>query len=359
MTHLQAFQKKLCEKAEAALITSPQNQFYLSHFPFEDGFLLVFPDVAYLLTDFRYLEAATKTCADEFEILSPETGAFSEIGKRMEAHGATTLLVEESNLTLGMQARINEQFPTLKTVIGASAILRSLREFKDEQEMAAIAAAQEITDAAFTHILDFICKERTEREVALELEVFMRKHGAEGTAFQTIAVSGTASALPHGVPRDCPLENGFLTMDFGARYGGYCADMTRTVMIGRADAEQKRLYETVLKAQKAALTVIGGGQSCSAMDKVARDIIHGAGFVGCFGHSLGHGVGIDVHEAPSLSSRAPASALLTPGQIVTVEPGIYLLGKYGCRIEDMVAINEDGSVRNFTKSSKELIEICR
>ena len=359
MTHLQAFQKELAKKAEAALITSPQNQFYLSRFPFEDGFLLILPDVAYLLTDFRYFEAASKACGGEFEVLSPETGAFFEIGKLLDAHGATTLLVEESNLTLSLQARLAEQFPTLQTITGASAILRELRVYKDEQEIAATAAAQEITDAAFAHILDFIRKDRTEREIALELEVFMRKHGAEAAAFQTIAVSGTASALPHGVPRDCTLESGFLTMDFGARYAGYCADMTRTVMIGRADAEQKRLYETVLKAQKAALAAAGGGVGCAAMDKIARDIIHGAGYVGCFGHSLGHGVGIDVHEAPSLSSRAPASALLTSGQIVTVEPGIYLLGKYGCRIEDMIAINEDGSIRNFTKSPKELIEICR
>ena len=359
MTHLHAFQKELLGKAEAALITSHQNQFYLSHFPFEDGFLLVFPEVAYLLTDFRYLEAATKACSGEFEVLSPETGAFSEIGKQMERHGATTLFVEENNLTLGMQARLAERFPALQTVTGASAILKTLREFKDEQEIAAINAAQQITDAAFTHILDFIRKDRTEREIALELDFFMRRNGAEGPAFQTISVSGTASALPHGVPRDCTLENGFLTMDFGARYGGYCADMTRTVMIGRANAEQKRLYETVLQAQKAALAVIGGGQSCAAMDKVARDIIHGAGYMGCFGHSLGHGVGIDVHEAPSLSSRAPASALLMPGHVVSCEPGIYLMGKYGCRIEDLIAVNEDGSIRNFTKSPKELIEICR
>ena len=359
MTHLQAFQKELYGKAEAALITSPQNQFYLSHFPFEDGFLLVFPEVAYLLTDFRYLEAATKACSGEFEVLSPETGAFSEIGKRMTAHGATALLVEENHLTLAMQARLAERFPALQTVTGASAILKTLREFKDEQEIAAINAAQQITDAAFTHILDFIRKDRTEREIALELDFFMRKNGAEAAAFQTIAVSGTASALPHGVPRDCPLENGFLTMDFGARYGGYCADMTRTVMIGRADAEQKRLYETVLQAQKAALAVIGGGQGCAAMDKVARDIIHGAGYVGCFGHSLGHGVGIDVHEAPSVSGRASASALLMPGHVVSCEPGIYLMGKYGCRIEDLIAVNEDGSIRNFTRSEKELIEICR
>ena len=330
MTHLQAFQKELRGKADAALITSQQNQFYLSHFPFEDGYLLIFPDVAYLLTDFRYLEAAEKACKGEFEVLSPETGAFSEIGKCMEAHGATALMVEENHLTLAMQARITEQFPTLCTQTGASAILKELRLYKDEAELAAINIAQEITDAAFAHILDFIRKDRTEREIALELEVFMRKQGAEAAAFQTIAVSGTASALPHGVPRNCTLENGFLTMDFGARYGGYCADMTRTVMIGRADAEQKRLYETVLTAQKAALDAAAGGVGCAALDKIARDIIHGAGYEGCFGHSLGHGVGIDVHEAPSVSFRAPTSSLLTPGHVVSCEPGIRMLWQMIC-----------------------------
>ena len=359
MTHLQAFQNQLRGKADAALITSHQNQFYLSHFPFEDGYLLILPDVAYLLTDFRYLEAAEKACKGEFEVLSPETGAFSEIGKRMAAHGATTLLVEENHLTLALQARICEQFSTVQVCTGASAVLKELRLFKDEAELAAINTAQQITDAAFTHILDFIRKDRTEREIALELEVFMRKQGAEAAAFQTIAVSGTASALPHGVPRDRTLENGFLTMDFGARYSGYCADMTRTVMIGRADTEQKRLYETVLTAQKAALDAAAGGVGCAALDKIARDIIHGAGYEGCFGHSLGHGVGIDVHEAPSLSFRAPDSALLTPGHVVSCEPGIYLMGKYGCRIEDLIAVNKDGSIRNFTRSPKELIEICR
>ena len=192
MTHLQAFQQKLREKAEAALITSSQNQFYLSHFPFEDGFLLIFGDAAYLLTDFRYFEAASRACADGFEVLSPATGAFSEIGTQMELHGATTLLVEENDLTLAMHARLAAQFPALKTVTGASAILKALREYKDAAELAAIAAAQQITDAAFTHILDFLCKERTEREVALELETFMRKNGSDGVAFPTIAVSGTA-----------------------------------------------------------------------------------------------------------------------------------------------------------------------
>ena len=146
-------------------------------------------------------------------------------------------------------------------------------------------------------------------------------------------------------------------MDFGARLGGYCSDMTRTVVIGKADDEMKRLYEAVLTAQKSALAAARGGVGCKALDAVARDIIHGAGYVGCFGHSLGHGVGIDIHEAPRLSSAAPQEDLLRPGHVVTVEPGIYLEGKYGCRIEDMIAVLPDGSIRNFTQSPKELIEL--
>ena len=153
-----------------------------------------------------------------------------------------------------------------------------------------------------------------------------------------------------------PLERGFLTFDFGATYMGYHSDMTRTLSVGPADGEMKRLYETVLSAQRAVLDVIGEGQSNFKMDKIARDIINEAGYEGCFGHGLGHGVGRYIHEAPSLSFRAPEGKLLTPGHVVTVEPGIYLEGKYGCRIEDMLAITEDG-IRNFTHSNKELIEL--
>lgn len=220
-----------------------------------------------------------------------------------------------------------------------------------------MAAAQELTDAAFSHILTYLRRGVREIDVALELELFMRKNGADGLAFHTIAVSGAASALPHGVPRARELEQGFLTMDFGARFGGYCSDMTRTVVIGKADDEMKRLYETVLAAQRAALAAAKGGIGCRALDKAARDIIENAGYKGCFGHSLGHGVGLDIHESPRLAPSAAEDAVLCAGHVVTVEPGIYIEGKYGCRIEDMIAVNADGSIRNFTKSTKELLEI--
>jgi Xaa-Pro aminopeptidase len=232
------------------------------------------------------------------------------------------------------------------------------RKIKTEKEVGKIRKAQEITDKAFSHILGFINGDRTEIEVAAELEYFMRKNGASGLAFDTISVSGKNSSLPHGVPTTAKLTpNSFLTMDYGAKFQGYCSDMTRTVVLGKADEEMKRIYNTVLTAQKAALEAAHEGASCKGLDKIARDIIHGAGYEGCFGHSLGHGVGMFIHESPRLSFAAPDESVLTRGHVVTFEPGIYLAGKYGCRIEDMACIRPDGSFYNFTKSPKEMIEL--
>jgi Xaa-Pro aminopeptidase len=266
------------------------------------------------------------------------------------------LLIEEDHVTVGARERLEAVLTGVALVSGASKLLTELRLYKDAHELAAIAAAQELTDAAFSHILSYLRRGVREIDVALELELFMRRNGAEGLAFDTIAVSGTASALPHGVPRARELEDGFLTMDFGARFGGYCSDMTRTVVIGRADEEMKRVYQTVLEAQEAALAAARGGISCRALDGVARDIIEGAGYRGCFGHSLGHGVGIDIHEAPRLSPSAKQDEVLCTGHVVTVEPGIYIEGKYGCRIEDMVVVCAGGN-RNMTAAPKEMIEI--
>ena len=355
MTHLARFTEKL-QEGQAALITSPQNSFYLSDFHFEDGYLLVFRDGAYLLTDPRYSEAAKNTVRGALSVLVPEGPHLAPIDELLLKHGASTLLVEENDLRINAFERLVGTLKNATPRGGASAILDGLRVCKDERELAAILRAQEMTDAAFSHILGYLKPGVREIDVALELEYFMRKQGAEGIAFQTIAVSGSASSLPHGVPRDCVLEEGFLTMDFGARFGGYCSDMTRTVVIGRATEEMKRLYRTVLAAQEAALSHASEGVSLVSLDSAARDVIDGAGYRGCFGHSLGHGVGIDIHEAPRLSQRA-GDGVLSRGHVVTVEPGIYLPGKYGCRIEDMIAVLSDGTVKNLTKSTKELIEL--
>lgn len=357
MTRLQKFQAKLAPLAGAALVTSWQNQFYLSEFRYDDGYLVILPDAAYLLADFRYIEAAKKGAAEGFTVIRP-TGTMNEAVKELLAkHKVDTLLLEEANVTVAQKERLATVLEGVALISGGSKLFTDMRLFKDERELSAMAAAQELTDAAFAHILTYLRPGIREIDVALELEFFMRKNGAEGLAFDTIAVSGTASALPHGVPRDVELENGFLTMDFGARFGGYCSDMTRTVVIGKADDEMKRLYNTVLAAQTAALAAAKGGMSCKALDKVARDIINSAGYEGRFGHSLGHGIGIDVHESPRVAPRAADDELLLPGHVVSCEPGIYIEGKYGCRIEDMIAVNADGSIRNFTKSPKALIEI--
>ena len=356
MTRLKRFGQQLAADT-AALISSPQHIFYLCNFKFSDGYLLISKEKAWLLTDFRYAEAAEHHADASFEILCPEKGMAQAIADLLHREGLGHLAIEEDHVTVAQRQRLEKAVEPVKIESGVSAILQAMRATKDERELAEIARAQRITDAAFSHILGFLSPSVREIDVALELEYFMRREGADGIAFNTIAVSGSASSLPHGVPRNLPLERGFLTLDFGARVGGYCSDMTRTVVIGKADAEMKRLYQTVLSAQQAALDLAAVGVRCRDMDLAARAIIDGAGYQGCFGHSLGHGVGLDVHEAPRLARRTSELEVLLPGHVVTVEPGIYLKGKYGCRIEDMIAVKDDGSVENLTKSTKDLIEI--
>ena len=230
-----------------------------------------------------------------------------------------------------------------------------MRSIKDSEELKNICAAQALTDATFDYALNCIKPGISERELMLDMEFFMRKNGSEGTAFDFIVVSGKNSSLPHGVPTDKKIEIGdFVTMDFGAVVNGYRSDMTRTVGVGSITKEQKTVYDTVLKAQKAAIDYIKSGVKCCDADKVARDIIDLAGYKGCFGHSLGHSVGIEIHESPNCSPKC--EKILLPGMIMTVEPGIYIEDKFGVRIEDMVQVREDGCI-NLTKSRKELIII--
>ncbi len=356
MSALSRLQQKLNETgADALLVSSELNARYISEFDFSDGYLLIEREYAFLITDSRYVEAAKNTVKD-FEILSPKGKRADAIAELVSARGIKELLIEEESMSVAEHKRFSDSLPCCLS-IGASNIIGELRRVKTPEELEKIAKAQKITDAAFEHILGFITPDVTEREVALELEFFMRKMGAQGLAFDTVAVSGKASSLPHGVPSDVKLRRGFLTMDFGAKVDGYCSDMTRTVCIGRADEEMKKVYNTVLSAQKAALEAICEGMLCREADAVARNIIKDAGYGDCFGHSLGHGVGLYIHESPSLSPLSPDTSKLCRGHVVTVEPGIYIEGRFGVRIEDMIAIGHDGKLINFTKSPKELIEL--
>ena len=354
---LQEIMKK--EGVEGVLLSSTLNQRYITNFNYDDGYVVVLQDKAYLQTDFRYIEAANaQVNHDDFEIVTPKISHLKYVAQIAEENGIKVMLVEESALSLEDLSRF-ESAAEGKVMYkgGASAILTEMRMVKTESELENMAEAQRITDAAFSHIISVLNPNMTEIDVALEIEFFMRKHGAERTSFETIAVSGTASSMPHGVPRNVRLERGFLTMDFGCVYGGYCSDMTRTVVLGKADEEIKKVYYTVLEAQTKALEAAANGErGCFRLDEIARDIINGAGYEGRFGHSLGHGVGMFIHESPRLAPGANTGAKLVTGNVVTFEPGIYIPEKYGCRIEDMAAITDDG-IRNFTKSTKELIEL--
>lgn len=355
MSRLKALMEKMrSEPYDAVIITSPVNQRYITDFDYTDGYVIVTKEKAFVLADFRYIEAAKNTVSDEFEILLLEGKRTEFVKNLLKQNGVRVLAYENKEMTCEEYNMLSDALDGV-AMLPAKKLFDSLRICKTEKELELMDKAQQITDAAFKHILDFIKPDMTEIEVALELEFFMRKNGSRGVAFDTICVSGSASALPHGVPRNVKLEKGFLTMDFGARYEGYCADMTRTVVLGKADEEMKKVYDTVLQAQEEALAAVRAGEIGADIDNIARSIINNAGYRGCFGHGLGHGVGLYIHESPRLSPAADADKL-EAGNVVTVEPGIYLEGKYGCRIEDMVAVTEDG-MRDFTKSPKEMIEL--
>jgi Xaa-Pro aminopeptidase len=304
------------------------------------------------VTDFRYIEEAEANASKDFSCVMPKDRmAFLE--EHIKKNGIRTVGYESTSMTVAEYHRFSDALSA--KLVPMADILTEMRAVKSDDEILKIKKAQEIADLAFSHLLSVMQPSMTETELALELSYFMQKHGASGNSFDIIAVSGEASALPHGKCRNQTISRGFLTLDFGCIYENYCSDMTRTVVIGKADDEMKRLYRTVLEAQEAALCFLKEGVSCAAADKVARDIIEGAGYRGAFGHSLGHGVGLNIHESPSLSPYAK-ERLLQRGHVVTVEPGIYLAGKYGCRIEDMGAVLPHG-FDNFTHSTKELIEL--
>ena len=340
---------------DAALVTSAENRRYLSGFKTSAGFVLVTKDVSYFLVDFRYYEAASHAVTDcKVVQFSNFAQTLSELIKKHHIRG---ILLENSGLTLETAARLDEIFSSAdacsvkdKTL---DTLLWEMRYIKSTEEIQKIKASQQITDAAFAHVLTKIEEGVTERELALEIEFFMRRQGAEGVAFDLIVVAGKNSSLPHGVPGTKRVEKGdFITMDIGALLDGYHSDMTRTIAVGVVSDEQKAVYNTVLKAQLAAISAIKAGLVCKEVDKIARDIIYSAGFEGCFGHGTGHAVGLEIHEKPAFGPSD--NTILHPGMIMTVEPGIYLPGRFGVRIEDMVAVTENGC-ENLTSSKKELI----
>ena len=336
---------------EGALVTSPQNRFYMLNMHSSAGTILMLKDAAYFIIDFRYIELAQKSVKNAQVIM--QTKLHDQINELLEKHGVKKLWIEESMSVGVMNAMKANLKAEIVTDSPMTQIINEMRQIKSREELEIIKTGQAITDAGFSHMLTQLAAGRSERDLAIELETFMRKQGASGIAFSTILVSGKNSSLPHGVPGNKLLEKGdFVTMDFGAAYGGYCTDMTRTVAIGHVTDEMKHVYNTVLEAQLMALAEIKAGKVCHDIDKIARDHIYANGYEGRFGHSLGHSFGIDVHETPGFAIGN--TTILQPGMMLSVEPGIYLPDKFGVRIEDTIYVTEDGC-ENITHSPKELI----
>lgn len=334
----------------AVFISSKPNIFYYSGFKSEDARLLITHHDRFIITDSRYFLQA-KEQAKGFEILDISKG----YKKIFESVADYDIAIEEDNLTYGETEKIKASISSEQTIIKYQTKINSPRKIKDEEEVRFIREAEKIGDEAFLYILDKIRVGVSEKQIALELELFMRKCGAEGLSFETIVASGKRSAMPHGVASEKLIEDGdFLAMDFGCVFEGYCSDMTRTVVVGYMGQWQKDIYNLVLKAQLSAIDSIKAGVRCSEVDKVARDIISEAGFGDGFSHGLGHSLGLEIHEMPSLSPRC--NEVVRDGYILTVEPGIYLPDMGGVRIEDLVTIS-DGKAINLTNSPKEIIRL--
>ena len=347
------FLSLLPSELDGALIMSEENRRYFTSFPSSDGVLLISRNGTVFLTDSRYVEAAQKKITVCPVRLTKDLS--TELPQLMSEFKINNLAVETTRLTVAQFEEFTKWMPDtgICTETYADRALDALRMVKSDDEVKLVCEAQAIAERAFDHILEFIKPGVTEREVQLELDYYMLRNGAEALSFETIAVSGVNSSMPHGVPSDKKIESGdFITMDYGAVVGGYHSDMTRTVAVGSVSEEQKKIYNTVLEAQLAAMEKMAPGVSCADADKAARDVITDAGYGEFFGHGTGHGVGVEIHEQPRVSPRS--KEILAPGHLVTAEPGIYLPGLFGVRIEDMVLITEDGS-RGLTHAPKSLI----
>lgn len=351
---ISTLKERMKESGSAALIMSEENVRYYTGFSSSNGYLLVTGQAAYFLTDSRYIEAAEKTIKTCDEICE-----FKSIEKTLAPLvcnlAIKSICIEQSRLTIAKLRTLEKNMPQVSFVTDNTldGVITLERSVKTALEVEKTKKAQAVAKLAFEHILGFIKPGVCEKEIALELDYTMLKNGADALSFETIAVSGANGSMPHGVPGSKRVENGdFVTMDFGAVFDGYHSDMTRTVAVGAVSSEQEKVYNIVFQAQKAGLEKIKNGVCAKEVDEKARNVIKSNGYGEFFGHGFGHGVGIEIHEYPNESPSS--TAVLQSGNIVTAEPGIYIPGKFGVRIEDMVLVTDDGYY-NFTNCKKELI----
>lgn len=354
MNQIKRIQEKLIARGlDGLLITDEKNQRYAAGFPFSDGAVLVSQDRAWLVTDSRYIEAARAAAGDilTVQLYDREQPLLSLLKADIRAAGIERLAAEDDKLSHREYLAYERALGL--TLIPAGGLLAELRAAKTGEEIQSMRQAQAISELALEDVLHLIKPGMTEKQVMAELVYSMLRHGSEGNSFDPIVVTGSKTSMPHGVPGDKVIQRGdFVTMDFGCLKNGYCSDMTRTVAVGEATEEMRNVYALVLKAQLAGIAAARAGIPGREIDAAARKVIQDGGYGEYFGHGFGHSLGLDIHEAPSANLRG--EALMPEGAVCSAEPGIYLPGRFGVRIEDVMILRRDGC-EVITKAPKELI----
>ncbi|HCJ09444.1 MAG TPA: aminopeptidase P family protein [Lachnospiraceae bacterium] len=373
----QLIKELMQEPIDAVLINNPSNLYYYTGFTGGEAMFLMpvngdimstyafelcgisndsrvitndWPD-GYVITDSRYYEQVEKEC-EGLQLVKWESKGMAATIQELLVEDKKIQIILEDDMNLAQYMKLTEVCRNCAFALGSKWIQKP-RMVKDAEELAKLEQAEYIGDAAFTHILDVLKPGVSEREIALELEFFMKKQGASKLSFDTIVASGANGSMPHAQVTDRVLQSGdFVTMDFGCVYEGYCSDMTRTVAIGTPTDEMKKVYQIVLDANLRAMEQIEAGKRCNGIDAVARDYIREQGYGEYFGHGLGHGVGLDIHEEPRFSPKC--DVITQENMVITDEPGIYLPGQFGVRIEDLVVVKENG-YQKLSQSEKKLI----
>ncbi len=351
MNNIHRIQEALIRQGlDAILLTDEKNQRYASGFAFTDGAVLVGREKAWLLTDSRYIEAAEKIAGSccAVQMFDREHSLVDLMKAALSECGAEKLAAEDEKLSHARWSALEKALG--RSFLPAGGLMMSLRASKSEEEIKSLIRAQRISEKALEEVLRIIRPGMTEKEVMAELVYHMLKFGSEGNSFDPIVVTGAKTSMPHGVPGDEVIRDGdFVTMDFGSLADGYCSDMTRTVAVGHATEEMKTVYDTVLEAQLAGIAAARSGIPGKVIDQAARDVIEKAGYGPYFGHGFGHSLGLDIHEPPNAGPRG--EALMAENDVCSAEPGIYIPGRFGVRIEDVMIIRKNGA-EVITKAPK-------
>ena len=352
MNHIKRIAAGLEQQAlDAMLISSAPGEFYAVGFHGE-GYAIITKDSCRYSTDARYIEAAQKIEGAEIICISPTKGHAEYAAETVEAWNIKRLGIEDEYMSVQEYGKLRELMPGVEFV-PASEYIAQLRAVKDEEELSLMRGAQDITDRAFTEILNYLKPGVSEKEIAARLTYLQMSMGASVNSFDPIVASGPNGSMPHAIPSEKLIQSGeFVTLDFGCMFGGYCSDMTRTVCIGKPTEEMEKVYYTVLEAQKAGIELCRGGVIGSAVHNAAAEVIAKAGYGEYFGHGYGHSLGIEIHENPR--ANAVNHKPIPTGAVLSAEPGIYIPGKFGVRIEDLIVYRENG-YEDYTGSPKELI----